>query len=166
MPAIPAKLVALKTLSQVPVSEYADISPPKDLTNPEQRAGFLKMLRQKPKHQPKKGLTNARKALRFNAAVWLNFPQPVNKPVSLWLSYKDETGENTILVDEQALKGSNSAMLSGTVSIEVKGALQYLRASCGGVTSDERFQIEDLYVRRLHDTANHNITSFNAMMAS
>ena len=166
MPAIPAKLVALKTLSQVPVSEYADICPPKDLTNPEQRAGFFKLLRQKPKSQPKKGEVKVRKSLRFNAAVWLNFPKPVNKPVSLWLSYKDETGENTILVDEQALKGSSSAMLSGTVSIEVKGSLEYLRASCGGVATDERFHIEDLYVRRLREAANQNTTDFNAMMAS
>lgn len=166
MSAIPSKLIALKTLSQVPVSEYADISPPKDATNPEQRAGFFKLLRQKPKSQIKASSSIVRKELSFNAAVWLSFPQPLNKPVSLWLSYKDSSGENTILVDEQALKDSSSAMLSGTVSIQVKGPLEYLRASCGGVAKDERFQIEELYVRRMRDAANQYNKVSNAKMAS
>ena len=49
MSAIPSKLLMLKTLSQVPLSEYADIRPPEDSTNQVQRAGFFKLLRQKPK---------------------------------------------------------------------------------------------------------------------
>lgn len=166
MSAIPAKLISLKTLSQVPVSEYADISPPKDATNPEQRASFFKLLRQKPKSQSKSSPMTIRKELSFNAAVWLNFPKPLNKPVSLWLSYKDASGENTILVDEQALKDSCSAMLSGKVSIQVKGNLEYLRASCGGVAMDERFQIEELYVRRMRDANPQSIKTFNSLMAS
>ena len=167
MSAIPAKLIMLKTLSQVPVSEYADIRPPKDPANQEQRAGFFKLLRQKPKSHATKFVNgSASKDLSFNAAVWLNFPQPLHKPVSLWLSYKDASGENTILVDEQALKGSSSAMLSGTVSIRVKGHLDYLRASCGGVAMDERFQIEELYVRRLNDTQNAMNTKVRTLMAS
>lgn len=165
MSAIPSKLISLKTLSQVPVSEYADISPPKDATDPAQRAGFFKLLRQKPK-SPKASSPTARKELTFNAAVWLTFPQSLNKPVSLWLSYKDSSGENTILVDEQALKDSRSAMLSGTVSIQVKGPLEYLRASCGGVAKDEPFQIEELYVRRMRHTANQNNKVYNSKMAS
>ena len=166
MSAIPAKLISLKTLSQVPVSEYADISPPLDATDPEQRAGFFKLLRQKTKSQIKVNSPLVRKELSFNAAVWLSFPQPLNKPVSLWLSYKDASGENTILVDEQALRDSSSAMLSGTVSIQVKGPLEYLRASCGGVSKEEHFQIEELYVRRLRDSADQSDKVYKARMAS
>lgn len=167
MLAIPAKLITLKTLSQVAVSEYADIRPPKDSTSQEQRAGFFKLLRQKPKmHSAKSNILSQPKDLSFNAAVWLNFPHPLNKPVSLWLSYKDSSGENTILVDEQALKGSSSAMLSGTVSIRVKGHLDYLRASCGGVALDEKFHIEALYVRRLKDSSNAMKSNVRTLMAS
>jgi hypothetical protein len=166
MSAIPSKLISLKTLSQVPVSEYADIRPPKDCTDQQQRAGFFKLLRQKPKNNQTKSHVNVSQELLFNAAVWLNFPQPLNKPVSLWLSYKDATGENTILVDEQALKGTSSAMLSGTVSIRVKGHLEYLRASCGGVAVDERFHIEELYVRRLRDSVSQKSRNFQTLMAS
>ena len=167
MSAIPSKLIMLKTLSQVPLSEYADIRPPEDPMNQAQRAGFFKRLRQKPKtHASKSGHAYTSRDLSFNAAVWLNFAQPLNKPVSLWLSYKDASGENTILVDEQALKESSSAMLSGSVSIRVKGNLDYLRASCGGVAMDEKFQIEDIYVRRLKDSKTANNNNVHSLMAS
>ena len=82
------------------------------------------------------------------------------------MSYRDASGENTILVDEQALKESSSAMLSGSVSIRVKGHLDYLRASCGGVAMDEKFQIEDIYVRRLKDSENIINHKVHSLMVS
>lgn len=171
MSAIPAKLIKLKILSQVPVSEYADIRPPTDPSNQAQRAGFFKLLRQKPKSQASKssiGNASKDKNLSFNAAVWLNFPNPHSKPVSLWLCYKDATGENTILVDEQVLNASKSAMLSGTVHFRVKGQIESLRASCGGVAVDEIFHVEELYVRRLRDRDSAGVinTDFSNLMVS
>jgi len=151
--AIPSKLIMLRTLKEVPRSEYSDLQTPKDFTDKKERLSFLKMLRQKPpaKASGTKGGRQAKK-LSFNAAVWLKFSSPAKNPVSLWLSYKDGKGENTILVDEQYLGQSTSAMLSGSVSINVSGNLEYLRACCGGVGVNESFSVDELHVRRLEET--------------
>jgi len=161
--AIPSKLIMLRTLANVPVSEYADIRPPINSLDTNERLSFLKRLRQKP------SVSNSNntklKHLSFNAAVWLSFNQTMKKPVSLWLSYKDASGENTILVDEQCLNESTSAMLSGTVSFNVKGNLEYLRACCGGIAMEERFNLDEVHVRR-QEASIELSNPFVAMMAS
>jgi hypothetical protein len=161
--AIPSKLIMLRTLANVPVSEYADIRPPKDATNSNERLSFLKRLRQKPSKTNNCAIKS--RHLSFNAAVWMSFNQVMHKPVSLWLSYKDASGENTILVDEQCLSESTSAMLSGTVSFQVKGHLEYLRACCGGIAMEERFNLDEVHVRR-QEAAMEIANPFRAMMAS
>jgi hypothetical protein len=167
MSAIPAKLISLKTLSQVPVSEYADILPPADLTNTQQRAGFFRLLRQKSKQSAVSSVrSSTTRELAFNAAVWMNFPKTMNKPVSLWLSYKDGSGENTILVDEHLMIDSCSAMLSGSVTLRVKGHLEYLHACCGGISKDDSFQIEELYVRRQRQFEHQTGLESRRLMAS
>ena len=152
MSVVPSKLIMLRTLQDVPRSEYSDLRPPKDLTNQKERMSFLKLLRQKPAQVRK---SYKPKTLSFNAAVWLNLVEQASKPVSLWLSYKDSQGENTILVDEQCLKDSRSAMLSGNVTFKVTGHLEYLRACCGGLGVNERYSVDDIYVRRLEKTMNY-----------
>tara|TARA_R110002167_G_scaffold99318_2_gene260494 strand:+ start:785 stop:1276 length:492 start_codon:yes stop_codon:yes gene_type:complete len=161
--AIPSKLIMLRALSNVPVSEYADIHPPKNSLDTNERLSFLKRLRQKP--SAKNNDTKKTKQLSFNAAVWMSFSQVMHKPVSLWLSYKDATGENTILVDEQCLNESKSAMLSGTVSFQVQGNIEYLRACCGGIGIEERFSLDEIHVRRQHQSIEF-ADPFAAMMAS
>ncbi len=163
MSAIPSKLIMLRTLANVPVSEYADIRPPKNSLDKNERLSFLKRLRQKPTVTSSQ--VTKSKQLSFNAAVWLSFNKSIKKPVSLWLSYKDASGENTILVDEQCLNESTSAMLSGSVSFQVKGNIEYLRACCGGIGMEEHFNIEDVHVRRQEQEIEYN-NQFTAMMAS
>lgn len=148
MPTIPMKLLKLKTLSDVPRSVYSDLPVHEDLSDEKQRLNFLKMLRQKPRKVQQQQNKKPRQ-LSFNAAVWLSFTEVINKPVSLWLTYKDAQGENTILVDEQLSGGSMSAMLSGNVSFEVVGDIQYLKACCAGVDSNMDLVIEDVHVTRL-----------------
>jgi len=158
VPSIPSKLIMLRTLNEVPRSEYSDIQTPKDLTDKTERLSFLKMLRKKPSKVVNQ--SNRQKTLSFNAAVWLNFVSPTKNPVSLWLSYKDSQGENTILVDEQCMDQSTAAMLSGNVSIKVTGTLEYLRACCGGVGVNETYSIDELHVRRLRN----EVTYLNPML--
>tara|TARA_R110001592_G_scaffold288331_1_gene557328 strand:- start:967 stop:1431 length:465 start_codon:yes stop_codon:yes gene_type:complete len=153
----------LRTLVNVPVSEYADIRPPINSLDVNERLSFLKRLRQKPGVVSKS--VSKSKQLSFNAAVWMSFNQAIHKPVSLWLSYKDATGENTILVDEQCLGDSTTAMLSGTVSFNVKGNLAYLRACCGGISMEERFSVDEVHVRR-QEAATLEANPFASMMAS
>ena len=163
MSAIPSKLIMLRTLVNVPVSEYSDIRPPKDALNEKERLSFFKRLRQKPSAPQQKSIKH--KQVSFNAAVWISFNQVISKPVSLWLNYKDASGENTILVDEQCLNESKTAMLSGTVSFNVKGHIEYLRASCGGVSVEEGISVDEACVKR--QEASLSVSDpFKAMMAS
>jgi hypothetical protein len=141
----------LRTLNDVPRSEYSDLHTPKNLTDKKERLSFLRMLRQKPSKTDNNSRNTKHKTLSFNAAVWLNFLTPTKNAVSLWLSYKDSKGENTILVDEQCLDQSNSAMLSGNVSIKVVGDIEYLRACCGGMGVNETYSVDEFYVRRLEN---------------
>lgn len=162
MSAIPSKLIMLRTLANVPVSEYADIRPPKNSLDTHERLSFLKRLRQKP--NVKSNATNTTKYLSFNAAVWMSFSQTMHKPVSLCLCYKDAKGENTILVDEQCLNESKSAMLSGTVSFKVTGNLEYLRACCAGIAMEEQFSLDEIHVRRQYEPL-EQINPYAAAMA-
>lgn len=146
MSSIPSKLVMLRALANVPVSEYSDIRPPNDATNANERLSFFKRLRQKPSAPQQKAIKS--KQISFNTAVWLSFNRAIDKPVSVWLSYKDAVGENTILVDEQCLNGSTSAMFSGTVSFTAKGPIEYLRVCCGGISTDEYLCVDDACVKR------------------
>lgn len=155
MSTIPSKLLKLKNLQEVPRSEYSDLPTPDDFSNEKNRLSFLRMLRQKPSKAQQ--MNQARpKELSFNAAVWLSFTQHVKRPVSLWLSYKDANGESTILVDEQCIGESASAMLSGNVSIKVTGNIEYLRACCGGIDQSESLVVEELHVRRLENEVAYN----------
>ncbi len=163
MSAIPSKLIMLRTLVNVPVSEYADICPPKNALNVHERLSFFKRLRQKPSTAQTKDVKS--KQISFNAAVWLSFNKVMNRPVSLWLSYKDASGENTILVDEQCITESKSAMLSGTISLNVKGHIEYLRACCGGVSMEEHFCVDEVCVKR-QDFVFEVADPFAVMMAS
>lgn len=165
MSAIPSKIIMLRTLANVPVSEYADIRPPENCTDTQTRLSFIKRLRQKPK-AASKAKDNRHRTLSFNAAVWMRFSKAMQKPVSLWLSYQDASGENTILVDEQYLNESSSAMLSGTVTFTVKGQIDYLRACCGGVAQNEGYSVDEIHVRR--QEVDHSISrnvSFSGMVA-
>ena len=128
-----------------------------------ERLSFFKRLRQKPSAPQIKSIKS--KKISFNAAVWISFNCVMNKPVSLWLSYKDASGENTILVDEQCMSESNSAMLSGTVSLDVKGHVEYLRACCGGVSMEEHISVDDVCVKR-QEAVFEVADPFSIMMAS
>lgn len=164
MSAIPSKLIMLRTLANVPVSEYADIRVPANCSDTQERLSFLQRLRQKPK-KVNHSKDKQSKTLSFNAAVWMSFPKSMQKPVSLWLSYKDASGENTILVDEQCLNEASSAMLSGTVTFKAKGQIEYLRACCGGISPQDNFSLDEIHVRR-QEAETYADTQFSAMMAS
>lgn len=153
----------LRTLINVPVSEYSDIRPPNDASNEKERLSFFKRLRQKPSSPQQKSLKP--KQVSFNAAVWLSFNHVVSKPISLWLNYKDASGESTILVDEQCLNDSKAAMLSGTVTFNVKGHIEYLRASCGGISMEESFSVDEVCVKRQSSSISL-IDPYSVMMAS
>jgi len=149
MHALPSHLIKLRVLAEVPRSEYLGLTQTIDFTDTRARHGFLGLLRQRKLVSTIKSTRHKHtRTSEFNAAIWLNFSCPPKQPVSLWLSYKDLDGCQSVLVDEQRVEFATSIMLSGSVQLKVKGELEYLKACCGGLSDEEIFSIDELHVQR------------------
>ncbi len=145
----------LRVLSEVPRSEYAEISAPRTVPDAQERSLFFRLLR---KSEPKStGNTQSsmslRKTIRFNAAAWISFRSQPQKSVSLWLNYKDEQGVKSVMVDEAHPLEAGSLMLSGTADVKVRGELLYIHACVGGLSDDDVFRVDELYVQRAEANA-------------
>lgn len=148
MQSIPNKFLKLRVISEVPVSQYADLAPPPPEHTEKERLSFFKKLR-KTTPCAKASAPRTKKRLELNAASWMTFAHVPSTAVSLWLVYRDDRGEHSLLVDEQKLdESSRSLMLSGSVQLEIKGPLQSLRVCCGGLQNHDRFSVDELFVRR------------------
>lgn len=149
MQTIPGQVLKLRVLTEVPRSQYAEISAPKDASNEKERINFFRMLRRGSSTAPKSGVSRVTaQFLDLNAAGWLTFKQIPSVPVSLWLVFADDKGEHSVLVDEQRLSESHSVMLSGSVNIHAKGDIRYIKACVGGVRADDQLSVDELYVKR------------------
>ena len=60
----------------------------------------------------------------FDIAVWLRLPQGSMHPLQLALRYTDQRGEKTVLVDICKPGGYKSALLNGSVRLEVSGRIK------------------------------------------
>ena len=150
MEAMPSHLIKLRMLAEVPRSQYMGLTQEVDFVDTKARHGFLKLLRQsKPIINQKPTASKQVRTVEFNAAIWLNFSCPPKRPISFWLSYQDQGGRKSVLVDEQTLESATSAMLSGSVQLTVKGELEYLKACCGGVSDEEMFRVDELHVQQV-----------------
>ena len=154
MSALPAHLLKLRVLRDIPVHEFntSASAVQGDLSNQKTRLSFLQKLRQKSPatdasvRNKNPGRT---RTVPFSSAVWICFAETPEQPVSLWLVYEDAKGEHSVLVDEQQLLESHNAMLSGAVDIKVTGDFLKLKVCCGGVRDHHRFSIQDLHVKNL-----------------
>ena len=142
---LPVQLVKLRAICNVPLSEFSEVQPPQDLSSEKARLGFLKLLR-KPKAESQPVQRMPKKVV-INTAAWLGFPVVPGSPVSLWITYKDSEGESSVLVDEQRIETPGSVMLSGNVNLKFSGNVEYIKVSCGGLKDDDRFSIDELYVK-------------------
>lgn len=156
----PGQLLKLRSVCEVPVSEYSEIRPPAEGHSDSERLSFLKLLRlgnKTQKSQERK--VSQRKSLKFsfNAAAWLSFDGSPTSPISLWLVFRDANGEQSVLIDEQKVCSSESLMLSGTETVKCQGQVEYMRACIGGLNDAQRFSVDELYVRRAEDVVRHRV---------
>ena len=143
---LPTQILKLRALCNVPLADFAEIAPPSDMKDEKQRLGFLKLLRKSPANDCSKPRFPSK--LELNAAAWLGFPEAPKSPISLWLCYKDQSGEQAVMVDEQMMGSPGSAMLSGSVALKFKGQVEYIKICCGGLKNTDRFSVDELYVKK------------------
>ena len=148
---LPTKLLKLKILAEVPRSIYMEGPAAEDVKDEKKRLDFLKMLRRGPS-EPAQVPPRKTKALhQLNAAVWMRFTDVPPQPVALVLVYRDQKGEFAVMVDEAQVGPSRSVMLSGNVTIEARGPIEYVRACCAGVEDGQRYVVDELYVQKVVD---------------
>ncbi len=145
--AIPTNLLKLIMLAEVPRSIYMDAPKCDNARDEKRRLDFLKMLRRAPAAEPASVTSKTKSVHQLNAALWLRFPEMPTKPVALFIVYRDQKGEFAVMVDE--VKAAQSLMLSGNVTIEARGTIEYLYACCSGVAEGQRYVVDELYVQKV-----------------
>lgn len=151
---ISSHILKLRVLSEVPRAEYSDLRPPKDASSQQERGLFFRLLRRPASDVPAsaKPAQLAKRTMRFNAAAWITFLKAPEKPVSLWLNYKDEQGVKSVLIDETHAGETGSTMLSGHAEIKIRGELLYIHACVGGLKDEDMFRVDELYVQRAEES--------------
>lgn len=146
-------ILKLRVLSEVPSAEYSDLRPPKDPASQHERGLFFRLLRKSVSDESAKTkpVPSTRRTMRFNAAAWITFLKAPEKPVSLWLNYKDGQGVKSVLIDETHAGAKGSTMLSGHAEINIRGELLYIHACVGGLKDDDMFRVDELYVQRAEE---------------
>ncbi len=145
--AIPTNLLKLIMLAEVPRSIYMDAPACDNPKDEKKRLDFLKLLRRTPAAEKAPVNSKTKSLHQLNAALWLRFPEVPAKPVGLFLVYRDQKGEFGVMVDE--VKGAQSLMLSGNVTIEARGPIEYLYACCTGIEEGQRYVVDELYVQKV-----------------
>lgn len=148
-PVFPIHLFRVRTLAEVPRSIFSDAPQCEDPLDREKRRNFLAKLRRGKSQIHPTQMPNQTFHYDFNAAVWMQFVQQPQKPISLALVYRDSRGEYGVIVDEAGVSDRGAAMLSGNVTIESRGPIQSLPACCLGVEDSISFSVEELYVQRI-----------------
>ncbi|OZG72543.1 hypothetical protein BTA51_15615 [Hahella sp. CCB-MM4] len=146
---IPSKLVKLKVLAEVPRAEFCDAPKCDNPADTASRLSFIKKLRMGSKKPSAPApVSNTIEKKTFNAAAWIRFVNAPTQPISFWLVYRDQRDEFAVMLDEAKLTAGSSTMLSGCVTIEAKGNIEYMKACCGGARDGELFSVEELYVQK------------------
>ncbi len=160
MSRMPANLLKMRVIYDLPVHLYRQDQPdPETMKSPGARLSFLKFLRQDKAPESILTLTNNKRKMDFNAAIWLEFAESPDKPISLWLMCEDEKGCHAELVDEQRVLGGTSLMLSGNVRVTARGEIKSLRLACAGFADEVRFRLGDHHVKLLSENAAHRRAS-------
>ncbi|MCG8609357.1 MAG: hypothetical protein MI864_02380 [Pseudomonadales bacterium] len=151
---IPTKLLKMKVLAQVPMSEYVDGPKCSDPLDEKKRSSFLQKLRLGQGKEGNSKVAAAGKAplkeMTFNAAMWLRLFEVEGQFVSFFLVYRDDSGEFAVLIDEARVDGeAPSVMLTNNVSLTVRGEVQYIKACCAGLREGQRYFVDELYVQKV-----------------
>ena len=145
---IPTKFLKLKVLADVPRAEFIEGPSPEELQDAKKRKSFLGRLRKEPK-PVKPAMTGGPVTLVFNAAAWMRVPDSAKQTVSLFICYKDRSGEFAMLVDESDISENYSLMLSGCITIESNGTPEHVRICCAGLHEGQLTFVDELHVQKV-----------------
>jgi len=147
---VPTRFLNAQKLAEIPRSEYINGPSETEALDAKKRKSFLSMLRKKrPVVQNNVASNSKPKSLTLNIAAWLRVPESDGQSISLLVSYEDDSGKNSIVVDEAEISGNYSLMLSGRVSFKTIGSPKYIHISASGINQTQQIFIDDLFVENL-----------------
>ncbi|MDO3380948.1 hypothetical protein [Gilvimarinus algae] len=79
----------------------------------------------------------------FDLAVWLRLPKGCSHPLQLALRFTDQRGENTVLVDICKPGAFKSALLNGSVQVNVSGRVKEMGLYLLSLPSDLPVGLEE-----------------------
>ena len=145
---LPVQLIRPRFLAEIPRADYIDA--PKLKANDEKsRQSFISMLRKGPSKQSYRAQSSPLPITTLNCAAWLSSAEPLHNTVTFILHYKDTKEEYCVIVDESNPGGLNSVMLSGCVSFQSRGKIEFIRACCAGIPKEQPLVIDELHVKRV-----------------
>ncbi len=146
---IPIKLIKTTLLSEIPRAEFMDVHTCLNPEDDQARLSFFRMLRKATADKPRASQLGAISPREFNAAAWLRFKSPPIGVVSLMLKFKDQEGEFALIVEESTVGKSGAVMLSGNVTIQVHGELEYLTVCCAGIKPENGLIVDEVHVKKI-----------------
>lgn len=147
-PKVPSRLLKPRELAEVPRAEYGELVPETDLVNTGKRLAFLNRLRKAPKAEPRVTQATRKRKVHLNAAAWMRTSCAPDQPVSLVLHYEDSSGDFCVMVDEVKTNEHGAVMMSGHVTLELKGDVTFVRAAVSGLGNEDTILVDELYVQR------------------
>ena len=79
----------------------------------------------------------------FDLAVWLRLPHGSTTPLQLALRYTDQRGETTVLVDICKPGPYKSALLNGSVELQISGNVSYMGLYLLGLPGDTAVALDE-----------------------
>lgn len=79
----------------------------------------------------------------FDVAVWVRLPQGSQHPLQLALRYTDQRGEKTVLVDMCKPGSYKSALLNGSIALDITGRVKEMGLYLLGMPKGEVMSVDE-----------------------
>lgn len=79
----------------------------------------------------------------FDVAVWVRLPQGCQHPLQLALRYTDQRGEKTVLVDMCKPGSYKSALLNGSIALEITGRVKEMGLYLLGMPKSQAMSVDE-----------------------
>jgi len=79
----------------------------------------------------------------FEVAVWIRLPQGSTHPLQLALRYTDQSGEKTVLVDMCQPGSYKSALLNGSIALDITGRVKTMGLYLLGMPKGETMSVDE-----------------------
>lgn len=79
----------------------------------------------------------------FDVAVWIRLPQGSKHPLQLALRYTDQRGEKTVLVDLCKPGSYKSALLNGSITLDITGRVKEMSLYLLGMPKGQIMSVDE-----------------------